>query len=108
MDYKDFMGYETSRALADLLNPLIGNTKQNKMLKIQNSHDIVSLFTNTPIKQTLDIIKKRLMDDKDIKKRTKLSVEDIVELLEFILTIMILNFAVAYTDNVLALPWAAQ
>ena len=57
-----------------------------------NSHDVVFLFTNTPIKQSLDIIKKRLMDDKDLKKRTNLSVEDIVELLEFILTTTYFKF----------------
>ena len=53
------MGYETSRALADLLNPLIGNTehhvKNSKDLadelsgvfiednEMFNSHDVVSL-----------------------------------------------------------------
>ena len=29
VDYTDSLGYETSRALADLLNPLIGNTKHH-------------------------------------------------------------------------------
>ena len=84
VDYTDSLGYETSRALEDLLNPLIGNTEHhvknskdpadelsgvfiedNEMF---NSHDVVSLFTNTPIKQSPDIIEKRLMDDKDLKK----------------------------------------
>ena len=108
VDYTDSMGYETSRALADLLNPFIGNTehhvKNSKDLadelsgvfiednEMFNSHDVVSLFTNTPIKQSLDIIEKRLMDDKDLKKRTKLSVQDIVELLEFILTTTYFEF----------------
>ena len=60
------MGLETSRALADLLNPLIGNTehhvKNSKDLteelsgmfkeenEIFNSHNVVSLFINTPMK----------------------------------------------------------
>ena len=59
--------------------------------KMCNSY-IVSLITNIPIKQSLNIIKKRLMDDKDLKKSTKLSVEGIVELLEFILTITYFEF----------------
>ena len=108
VDYTDSMGYETSRALADLLNPLIRNTehhvKNSKDLanelsgvfiednEMFFSHDVVSLFINTPIKQSLDIIEKQLMDDKDLKKRTKLSVEDIVELLEFILTTTYFEF----------------
>ena len=35
--------------------------------EIFNSHDVVSLFTNTAIEESLDIIKKRLMEDKDLK-----------------------------------------
>ncbi|XP_072014850.1 uncharacterized protein [Amphiura filiformis] len=61
VDYTDSLGYQTSKALADLLNPLIGNTehhvKNSKDLaeelsgvfieehEIFNSHDVVSLFT---------------------------------------------------------------
>ncbi|XP_072046597.1 uncharacterized protein [Amphiura filiformis] len=97
VDYTDSLGYETSKALADLLNPLIGTTehhvKNSKELaedlsgvciednEIFNSHDVVSLFTNTPIKEALDVVKKRLIEDKDLKLRTKLKVEDIIELL---------------------------
>ncbi|XP_072030152.1 uncharacterized protein, partial [Amphiura filiformis] len=102
------LGYETSKALADLLNPLIGNTehhvKNSKELaedlsgvciednEIFNSHDVVSLFTNTPIKEALDVIKKRLVEDKYLKLRTKLEVDDIIELLEFILTTTYFEF----------------
>ena len=57
--------------------------EENEMF---NSHDVFSLFTNTPIKESLEIIKKRLMDDKDLKNRTKLDANDITEMLEFILT----------------------
>ncbi|XP_066289701.1 uncharacterized protein [Branchiostoma lanceolatum] len=50
------------------------------------SHDVVSLFTNTPIPETLDIIKRRLQADTDLKNRTNLTVDDIIELLTFIVT----------------------
>ena len=50
------------------------------------SHDVVSLFTNTPIPQSIEIIKNRLQKDKSLKKRTLLTPDDIVELLNFILT----------------------
>ncbi|XP_072044089.1 uncharacterized protein [Amphiura filiformis] len=53
---------------------------------IFDSHDVVSLFTNTPIDKTLSIIKNRLSDDKTLKNRTNLNVDDIMELLEFVLT----------------------
>ncbi|XP_072041252.1 uncharacterized protein [Amphiura filiformis] len=108
VDYTDSLGYETSKALAGLLNPLIGNTehhvKNSKDLaeelsgvfiedhEIFNSHDVVSLFTNTPIKEALGIIKQRLIEDKDLKKLTKLEVDDIIELLEFILTTTYFEF----------------
>ena len=49
------------------------------------SHD-VSLFTNTPIPQSIEIISNKLKKDKTLKKRTLLAPEDIVELLEFVLT----------------------
>ena len=46
----------------------------------------VSLFTNTPIKKCLDIIKGRVEEDITLKERTKLNSVDIIELLQFILT----------------------
>ncbi|KAI8512067.1 hypothetical protein Bbelb_111670 [Branchiostoma belcheri] len=50
------------------------------------SHDVVSVFTNNPIPETLDIIRHRLLSDTELKKRTNLGVDDIVELLTFIIT----------------------
>ena len=102
VDYTGSIGYNISRALADLLAPLVGKTKyhvQNskqlademKVVKLKEddmfvSHDVVSLFTNTPIPQSIKIINNKLKKDKTLKKRTLLSQEDIVELLEFVLT----------------------
>ena len=50
------------------------------------SHDVVSLFTNTSINETLDIIKKQLEADTKLKLWTSLNVDDITELLKFIVT----------------------
>ena len=55
------------------------------------SHD-VSLFTNTPINETLDIIKKQLEDDTKLKLQTNLNVDDIMELLKFIVTTTYFSF----------------
>ncbi|KAI0229738.1 hypothetical protein LSAT2_019844 [Lamellibrachia satsuma] len=49
------------------------------------SHDVVSL-TKTPINETLDITKKQLEIDTKLKLRTNLNVDDILELLKFIVT----------------------
>ena len=102
VDYTGSIGYSTSRALADILGPLVGNTihhvKNSKDLaqemsevlieedEIFNSHDVVSLFTNVPIQQAIDVVRQRLNDDTSLKNRTLLSVDNIMELLEFILT----------------------
>ena len=101
MDYTGSIGYNVSQALAELLVPLVGKTKYHvknakhladelKDLKLDEedmfvSHDVVSLFTNTPIPKSIEIIKNRLQKDKSLKKRTLLTPDDIVELLNFIL-----------------------
>ena len=47
------------------------------------SHDVVALFTNTPIPETLEYIRYELTNDVTLKDRTNLDVDDIMELLEF-------------------------
>ena len=56
------------------------------------SHDVVSLFTNTPIQSTLEIVKRRLEEHEEISDRTNLEVSDILELLEFVLTTTYFTF----------------
>ena len=53
---------------------------------IFNSHDVVSLFTKSPIQETLTIIRERLEKDQDLKKRTNLEVDDVMDLTECIAT----------------------
>ena len=52
---------------------------------LPDSYDVVSLFTKTPFKEAREIIRKRLENDKTLKKRTNLNVDDIMELLKFVL-----------------------
>ena len=75
VDYTGTICYNTSRWLADILGGLVGKTKhhvqnskhlaeelQSLIIEeedILNSHDVVSLFTNTPIGQVLEIVKTR-------------------------------------------------
>ena len=102
VDYTGSIGYKTSRALADLLGPLFGTAEHHvknseelaeelssvtlEQEDIFNSHDGVSLFIKTPIQETLTIIRERLDKDQDLKKRTNLEVDDIMDLTEFIAT----------------------
>ncbi len=48
------------------------------------SHDVVSMFTNTPIDDTLHIIRKRLEQDSTLNLRTHVQVGDIMVLLQFV------------------------
>ena len=50
------------------------------------SHDVVSLFTKTPIGESLKVIRERLEKDPIWKDICLLKVQDILELLEFILS----------------------
>ena len=100
VDYTNSIGYNLSRSLADILSPMIGksehhvenvkdlsNTLKDMCIKETEtfvSFDVTSLFTKTPIPQALNIIRDRLGKDKSLKKRTKLTVEDIMKLLEFV------------------------
>ena len=102
VDYTGTIGYQTSRALADILAPLVGGTEHHVMNskhlaedlaavfieegEIFNSHDVVSLFTNTPTDKSLEVIRSRLEKDTTLKDRTLLSTDDVLELLRFILT----------------------
>ena len=56
------------------------------------SHDVVSLFTNTPVSEALDIIRNQLENDKMLKDRTNLEIGYIMELLEFVVTTTYFTF----------------
>ncbi len=100
--------YETSKELARILGPLVGQTQHHvanskdladnlaEVLVEEGeefiSHDVVSLFTNTQIKKALEVIKRRLSEDTTLGERTKLTVEDIMEILEFTLTTTYFTF----------------
>ena len=113
VDYTSTIGYSTSRWLADILGTLVGKTihhvQNSKNLAeelekfvideadILNSHDVVSLFTNTPIDQVLDIVKDRLEKEEILKEYNKeqdfnLESENVVQLLQFILTTTYFTF----------------
>ena len=50
------------------------------------SHDVVSLFTNTPVTESLPVIRDRLESCSAWKTVTSLDVDDVMEFLEFVLT----------------------
>ena len=56
------------------------------------SHDAISLFMNTPVSEALEIIRNQLENDKGLKDRTNLDIDDIMELLEFVVTTTYFTF----------------
>ena len=56
------------------------------------SHDVVSLFTNIPVTDSLLVIRDRLEMDKHWRQKTILEADDVMELLEFILTTTYFSF----------------
>ena len=84
VDYTGSIAYQTSKALAEILSPIVGKTAHHVLNSMQlaeklvgimiedndifNSHNVVALFTNTLIAKTLKIIRARL--EKDDKYRT--------------------------------------
>jgi len=56
------------------------------------SADVVSLFTNTPISEALEIIRNQLENDKRLKDRTNLETDDTMELLECVVTTTYFTF----------------
>ena len=93
--------YNTAKELANILKPLVEmsahhvhNTKdfvdEIKEVKMEpgeciTSYDVQALFTSVPITPVLEIIKERLTNDKELHKRTTMSVNHIIKLLEFCL-----------------------
>ena len=93
--------YNLAQHLTELLKPLVGNSQHhvlNSFSFIQEikhlhldphdilvSFDVVSLFTNVPVDETCDIIKRKLLDDANLHERTQLSVDEIIGLLKLCL-----------------------
>ena len=95
------VSYETAKELAKILKPLIGKSPYHvhnnkdfldsiKNIKIEDdecnmSYDVTALFTSIPIDNTINIIRKHLEEDTDLKSRTNMTINHICCLLEFCL-----------------------
>ena len=49
------------------------------------SYDVAALFTSIPVKSALEVIKKKLEQDTEVHQRTTMSIQNILDLLEFCL-----------------------
>ena len=73
--------YESAKELARILKPLVGKSPHH----VHNTQDcdVHSLFTSIPTDSAIIIIRKHLEQDKDLHKRTNMTVNHICSLLEF-------------------------
>ncbi|XP_072046451.1 uncharacterized protein [Amphiura filiformis] len=78
VDFTGSIDYNVSKSLADILNPIIGQFERHVLAQdlkdvtleedeILNSHDVVALFTSTPVDLTVHVLRERLNEDKDLK-----------------------------------------
>ena len=95
------VSYGVAKEVARIIKSLVGATEyhvNNSMefteeiekMKLEEgecltSYDVSALFTSIPISSALDIINNKLQDDTDFHNRTKMSTNNIIELLDFCL-----------------------
>ena len=107
--------YETAKELANIIKPLVGRSPHHVMnnkdflenikdIKLQPdecmmSFDVSALFTSIPIDPAIDIIRKQLEEDQDLKKRTSMTVDHIISLLEFCLKNTYFSFKGRYYEQ---------
>ena len=93
--------YNLSKHLARLLSPLVGNKPSEvnnsrefvdfvRSIRLDESElmvsfDVVSLFTDIPVKLAQQVAQERLESDDTLSDRTKLSVKEIMSLLSLCL-----------------------
>ena len=100
--------YAAAKYLAEIMSPLVGKTIHHVknsgefVKKIADitlaedeqmvSFDVSALFTSIPTKDALSVIEQKLRADDDLKKRTKLTIQQIINLLELCLNTTYFTF----------------
>ena len=95
------VSYGVAKEIAKILKPLTGSNNHQvlnskefaddiKKIKLEEgeciiSYDVSSLFTSIPVKSALEVVKSKLEQDKALQQRTSLSINNIMDLLEFCL-----------------------
>ena len=115
INYYSSPTHQLSKHLCHLLSPLVGNTPTHiknssdfsNFVKTQYlgeeilvSFDVVSLFTKVPIELAIHVAKEQLQENNTLKDRTALSINDIIQLLEFCLKATYFSFRGKYYQQI--------
>lgn len=100
--------YNLAKYAASVLGPLVGTTPHHientrdfvekiKGFKLQEdevvtSYDVAALFTSFPPDVSIQVVRNRLESDQTLQERTKLSVDNLVELIELCLKTTYFSF----------------
>ena len=101
--------------MANIIKPLVGRSPHHvqnnkdfleniKDIKLQPdecmmSYDVSALFTSIPIDPAIKTFRKQLEEDQDLKKRTSMTVDHIISLLEFCLRNTYFSFQGRYYEQ---------
>ena len=118
--------YGVAKELANILKPLVGKSphhinsthdfvEQVKQLRLApgeclSSYHVSVLFTSVPVDQALEVIKDLLEKDPTLKDRIVLTVNDIIQLLEFCVKIYTFHSKTSSMNRAsvwLWVPWSA-
>ena len=110
------VSYGVAKKLTKILKPLVGksphhiNSTQDFVQQVKHmtlapgeclsSYDVSALFTSVPIDPALKVIKDLLEKDSTLKERTVLTLEDIIQLLEFCLKNTYFSFQGQFYEQV--------
>ena len=116
--------YETAKELANIIKTLVGRSPHHvqnnkdfleniKDIKLQPdecimSYDVSALFTSIPIGPAIKTIKKHLEENQDLSKRTSMTVDHIISLLEFCLRNTYFSFKAGIMSRQRGLQWVLQ
>ena len=77
-------------------------------MMVMTSYDVKALFTSVPVDPSINTVKDKFLQDPTLPKRTNMSFQKIITLLEFCLKNSYFLFQVSVANRSIMLPWVPQ